>query len=183
MNLLVKHLPEQLRTPRLILREPRTTDAPILFEAYLQDPEVSRYMVWRPHSAPSEAEAFVALCIEDWEACNRRPYVIVTHQHSQVPIGMLEARVLSHHVDIGYVLARQFWGQGLMPEAVQALTEKALASSHFFRVQATCDVENIPSAHTLEKSGFKREGTLERYTIHPNVGAEPRACHLYARCR
>jgi [ribosomal protein S5]-alanine N-acetyltransferase len=53
----------------------------------------------------------------------------------------------------------------------------------FDQDQATCDVENLASQRALEKSGFNREGRLERYNIHPNVAAEPRACFMYAKCR
>jgi len=183
MNFLVKHLPEQLRTSRLVFREPREADARILFEAYTQESEVTRYMVWRPHHALFETEAFITECIHDWKAFNSRPYILALPENVELAIGVLEARVLSHIVDIGYVLARQYWGQGLMPEAVRALSETVLASPHFFRVQATCDIENRASARTLEKSGFVLEGRLERYTVHPNISAEPRPNYLYARCR
>jgi ribosomal-protein-alanine N-acetyltransferase len=98
-------------------------------------------------------------------------------------IGMLEARVGAHITDIGYVLARAHWGKGLMTEAVRALTDAALGSPEICRVQASCDVDNRASARVLEKSGFSCEGRLERYTIHPNIAAEPRPCFLYARCR
>lgn len=43
--------------------------------------------------------------------------------------------------------------------------------------------ENHSSQRTLEKAGFAREGRMERYMIHPNISAEPRACFMYSRCR
>jgi len=70
-----------------------------------------------------------------------------------------------------------------MPEAVSRLTTIALADPSCFRVQATCDTENIASARTLEKAGFTREALLERYIVHPNISAAPRACFMYANCR
>ncbi|MGH8593729.1 MAG: GNAT family N-acetyltransferase [Gammaproteobacteria bacterium] len=176
-------LPDRLQTERLVLREPREADARMLFDAYTQDIEVARYMVWRPHTALAETEAFIAQCIQDWAAGHRQPYVVALREDVHHAVGMLEARTPSHVVDIGYVLARSLWGRGLMPEAIRALTEAALAVPGFFRIQATCDVENRTSARTLEKSGFVREARLERYTLHPNVSPEPRACFMYARCR
>ena len=100
-----------------------------------------------------------------------------------VPIAMLEARISNHCVDIGYVLAQRFWGQGLMSEAVRRFAAIALATSPIFRVQGACDAENVGSARVLEKSEFSREGTLQRFAVHPNASKEPRACHMYARCR
>ena len=139
-------------------------------------------MIWRPHVSESVTQEFITSCVGEWKTGSRLPYVI-TEPHSNVAIGMLEARMQGTTVDIGYVLARSQWGKGFMPEAIQALTGVALRSSSVFRVQATCDTENIPSQRALEKSGFSREGRLERYTVHPNISPEPRACFMYARCR
>ena len=101
-----------------------------------------------------------------------------------VDLDRLEARLLGTTlVDIGYVLARAHWGQALMPEAVMALTDMLLGTPSIFRVQATCDIDNRPSARTLEKSGFVREAVLQRFTVHPNISSDPRACVMYARCR
>ena len=175
-------LPQTLNTSRLRLRCPVASDASVIFHSYTQDPEVCRFMICRPHAAESVTEEFIASCSEEWKTGTRLPYVI-TELHSNVAIGMLEARIQGTPVDIGYVLARSHWGIGFMPEAIQALTDVALQSSNVFRVQATCDTENTPSQRALEKSGFSREGRLERHTVHPNISSEPRACFMYARCR
>jgi len=176
-------LPEQLQTHRLSLRKPREADAALIFAAYTQDPEVARYMVWRPHQALRETEDFIAYCIEGWRSGRTRPYVITHLGNEQVPIGMLEARIASHTVDIGYVLQRASWGAAYMCEAMRAFSEAALAHPDCFRVQATCDTENKASARVLEKSGFTREGRLERHIVLPNLGPEPRASLMYARYR
>jgi len=123
-----------------------------------------------------------ARSIFDAYADGRRPYVI-SERCSDPAIGMIEARLLGTTVDIGYVLARSCWGKGLMPEAIDALAATALASPSIYRVQATCDTENIPSQRALQKSNFIREGRLERYAVHPNLSPEPRACFMYARVR
>lgn len=152
-----------------------------IFSAYTQDPRVSRYMVWKPHTSLAETEVFIASCIAAWEEGSRLPYVL-TEAGTPDAIGMLEARIQGLTVDLGYVLAPDHWGKGYMPEAAAALATIALASG-YFRVQAFCDVENRPSQRTLEKAGFVREGRLERYMVHPNLSDEPRACFMYGRVR
>lgn len=176
-------LPKFLETERLVLREPKAADAAALFDTYTQDLEVARYTVWRPHTSIVETEEFIAGCIRGWLSGVRLPYVIALRDVPDGAVGMLEARPLSHLVDIGYVLGRPYWGKGLMPESIKALVEAALRTPGIYRVQATCDVDNRASARALEKSGFSREGRLERYTVHPNVSSEPRPCFLYVRCR
>ena len=174
--------PEEINTARLRLRRPSAADARALFTAYTQDPLVCRYMIWAPHKSEAVTLEFVTSCVEAWEVGTRLAYVI-TERKANVAIGMIEARVLGTTVDIGYVLAQTHWGKGLMPEAIQALTAVALKNPGIFRVHAACDVENIPSQRALEKAGFKREGRLERYTVHPNISPEPRTCFMYAKCR
>jgi len=176
-------LPDSISTQRLTLRPPRQADAAPIFDAYTQDADVARFMVWRPHTVLKETEGFIEYCMQGWESGQRRPYILTEHGKDSVPIGMLEARMLPHGVDLGYVLQRASWGSGLMTEALIALTEIALAVPECFRVQATCDTDNHASARVLEKAGFTREGRLERHLVLPNIDAAPRASFMYARCR
>ncbi|WP_426174967.1 GNAT family N-acetyltransferase [Massilia sp. TWR1-2-2] len=176
-------LPERLCTPRLVLREPREADAVHIFDAYTQDPEVARYMVWRPHQVVGETADFISYCMQGWASGRSRPYVLARSENDGIAIGMLDARIFSNTIDIGYVLQRSCWGNGLMSEAVDAFSNAALAYPECFRVQATCDTENHASARTLQKCGFAMEGRLERHIVLPNLGREPRASLMYARCR
>jgi [ribosomal protein S5]-alanine N-acetyltransferase len=163
------------------LRAPRQSDAVHFFEAYTQDSKVARYMTWRPHTTLAATEAFIAHCMDGWASGRSRSYALALHDSEDIPIGMLDARLLPNAVDIGYVLARKYWGTELMPEAIREFTEVALALPDCYRVQATCDVENLASARTLEKCGFVREVQLERHAIIPSLSAEPRPSFMYAR--
>ena len=175
-------LPEQISTTRLRLRQPELVDSHSIFRAYAQDTEACHFMIWKPHTSEAITREFMESCHKAWEAGDRLPYVI-TENTSNDAIGMIEARMLGTAVDIGYVLARRHWGKGFMPEAIAALAGAALACAGIYRVHAACDTENVPSQRALEKSGFLREGRLERYTVHPNISPEPRACFMYAKCR
>ena len=56
------HFPElqQLHTPRLLLRKLTMADAPLYYSRIASPPEVSRYMLWNPHTRLSETEALIA---------------------------------------------------------------------------------------------------------------------------
>jgi len=176
-------LPERFQTARLVLREPRKADALHIFDAYAQDSEVARYLVWRPHRLVGETENFISYCMEGWASGRSRPYVLARSENEPIPIGMLEARLFSSTIDLGYVLQRACWGLGFMAEAIDTLSNAALALHECFRIQATCDTENQASARTLQKCGFSMEGRLERHAVLPNLGPEPRPSLMYARCR
>jgi [ribosomal protein S5]-alanine N-acetyltransferase len=175
-------LPQSLHSDRLRLRAPLIADAAHIFATYGQDASVARYMIWRPHTDVRQTEEFIADCLQSWEGDGRCPYIL-TLLNQREPIGMLDARFHGHIVDVGYVLARSHWGKGLMPEAIGVLVRQLFALPVIYRVQATCDVENVASRRTLEKSGFICEAILRSFTVHPNMSEVPRDCFMYARCR
>lgn len=172
--------PSVIETPRLLLRRPVPADALGIFEAYAQDAEVARYMTWVPHQSVETTMRFVAFCLDNWQREAAFPWVMVMRDTEEL-IGMVEARIRMPAVDIGYVLARRYWGRGLMTEAVQAVVKWALAQPGVCRVWATCDVENTRSSRVLERVGMQREGILRCWIIHPNIDNKPRDCCCYAK--
>jgi RimJ/RimL family protein N-acetyltransferase len=67
-----------------------------------------------------------------------------------------------------------------MTEAVKGLIAWALKQQHIYRIWAVCDVDNVASARVMEKAGMVREGTLRRWSVHPNISREPRDSYCYA---
>jgi RimJ/RimL family protein N-acetyltransferase len=172
-------MPEQFETERLILRKPRPKDAGAIFEGWAQDPEVTRYLTWRPHQRIEETEAFVQSCLLAWEHTTRFPYMITLKQNDEV-IGMIDPRIEGSKVGIGYGAARAHWGKGYVPEATRAIIEWAFQQASIYRVDATTDVENVASRRLLEKVGMQCEGVLRKYIVHPNVSDIPRNSYMYA---
>jgi ribosomal-protein-alanine N-acetyltransferase len=82
-------------------------------------------------------------------------------------IGVVSADSLesgtSHTAEIGYWLARPFWGQGIMTDAVKAYVEYAFDELQLLRLTAHVLESNIGSARVLEKNGFKLEGNLRKH--------------------
>jgi RimJ/RimL family protein N-acetyltransferase len=172
-------VPDVFETARLRLRPPKPDDAQSIFDSYAQDLPVTRYLVWPPHRSVETTQKFISDCIERHAAGTAFPYVL-TKTADDRPLGMLELKPHPHGANIGYVLAREHWGQGLMPEAARAVVSYALTQPAIYRVQAFCDVENTASARTLEKIGMTRDGMLRRFLVHPAMSSEPRDCYLYA---
>jgi RimJ/RimL family protein N-acetyltransferase len=108
---------------------------------------------------------------------------VLTEASDDRPIGMIELRRFGHRAELGYVLARDRWGAGLMTEAAGAVVDWAPAEPGTFRVGAVTDVANHGSARVLEKIGMQREGLLRRWLVHPGLGPEPRDCWSFARVR
>ena len=175
----IMHMPEQIETERLLLRKPHMEDALILFTAYMQDPEVTRYTTWHPHQHLGEAEDFIRRSISAWENENRFPFVITLKQKDD-PFGMIDVRVRDTTVGLGYVIARSHQHKGYATEATRAIIHWALQQPTIYRVNASTDFENVASQRVLEKSGMVREGLLRKYIVHPNLSNVPRDSYIYA---
>lgn len=174
--------PEIIRTDRLVLRKPRLTDAEAIFEGYARDPEAVRYLTFTPYAEVEPLREFIRGRLEAWEGGQDLSWVL-TFPEADRCVGMIGLRLHGCRADIGYVLARAYWGRGLMPEAARAVVDWALARPEIFRVWAVCDVDNPASRRVMEKIGMTCEGILHRWSIHPNISSEPRDCWCYAITR
>jgi len=171
--------PEYFETERLILRKPCMEDAPAIFTSYAQDTEVTRYMTWSPHKNIEETYGHMQITLKLWEDGSAYSFAIVLKESNSL-IGMIAMHPDGFKVEIGYVLARAYWGKGIVTEAARAVTNWLLEQPDIYRVFATCDVENLASARVMEKVGMMREGILRRNTIRSNVSDEPRDTFIYS---
>jgi RimJ/RimL family protein N-acetyltransferase len=172
--------PNIFQTARLILRPIASADARRIFDGYAQDPDVTRFLTWRPHTRIEQTEAYVARCIE---ADSSRTYVLTKRSNGKL-IGAFDLRNSGRfRVGCGYVLAQSSWGQGLMTEALTEVVCWALSQPDIWRIGDVCDVENHASARVMEKAGLTCEGVARRWIMHPNVSDEPRDCFSYAKVK
>jgi RimJ/RimL family protein N-acetyltransferase len=171
--------PQTLKTERLKLRKVKLSDAEAIFRQYAQDPEVTRYVSWRAHHSLDETREYVRMCLLAWDVGKAYHWAIERLEDKQV-IGMVIARIVGEKWELGFVLARAYWGKGYMTEAVRGLVAWALKQKEIYRVWAVCDTDNVASARVMEKAGMQREGTLRRWSVHPNLSLEPRDSYCYA---
>lgn len=174
--------PPTFVTERLVLRPPVLTDAAAIFRNYAQDPQVTRFLLWRPHTDVTETEAFLRFCLNEWEKGTEFNWVM-TLRGADEAIGMIGVRPEDFKAELGYVLARAYWGKGLVTEAARAVGEWVRSVPGLYRFWATCDVEHRASARVMEKIGMEREGVLRRHMIRPNLSPEPRDTLMYAWAR
>jgi [ribosomal protein S5]-alanine N-acetyltransferase len=174
--------PEQLLTPRLVLRKPVREDATGMAAGWAHDPEVTRYLTRRTDGSPREVEEFLDKTLADWEGGRAYAWSVLLRESGTL-IGMIEARVDAYMVSISYVLGRAHWNRGFATEAVREVCAWADAQPDVFRIWAVCAVDNPASARVLEKAGMTCEGILRRWAVFPNIDGTPRDCYSYARIK
>ncbi len=67
--------------------------------------------------------------------------------------------------ELGYYIAEEYWGKGIMTEAVKQICEYVFANSDIIRIYAEPFAYNIASCRALEKAGFQYEGTLRSNAV------------------
>ncbi len=67
--------------------------------------------------------------------------------------------------ELGYYIAEEYWGKGIMTEAVKQICEDVFANSDIIRIYAEPFAYNVASCRVLEKVGFQYEGTLRSNAV------------------
>ena len=67
--------------------------------------------------------------------------------------------------ELGYYIAEEYWGRGIMTEAVRQICEYVFDKSDIIRIYAEPFEYNIASCRVLEKVGFQYEGTLRNNAV------------------
>lgn len=169
-----------LRTPRLLLRPWRESDLDDFFE-YARVDGVGQMAGWTPHRDVEESRRILAHFIEGKN--------VFALEHQGKVIGSLgieeydEARYpelaeLSGR-EIGYVLSKDYWGRGLMPEAVRAAIDWLFGAQGLDFLLVGHFEWNDRSRRVIEKSGFTYVKTVPYETRYGTVEAS-REYVLYA---
>lgn len=67
--------------------------------------------------------------------------------------------------ELGYYVAEEYWGKGIMTEAVKQICEYVFEKSDIIRIYAEPFAYNAASCRVLEKAGFQYEGTLRSNAV------------------
>ena len=147
-----------LETPRLILRPWRESDLKDFF-AYASVEGVGERAGWRHHESIEVSRAI----LEDF--MSHKNVFALEHRESGKAIGSLglhtswaNGEEAYRHLkvkEIGYVLSRDYWGCGLMPEAVNEVIRYLFEEIGLDVIFCSYYVWNKQSARVQEKCGFR----------------------------
>jgi len=129
---------------------------------YANNPNIARFLTdGFPHPYSEEdARNFIRLALEEEIPCL---FAIIVDDHPVGSIGiMLQKDIYCKNAEIGYFLAEEYWGRGIMPEAIRLITEYAFKTFDITRVYARPFGLNPRSQRVLEKAGFRLEARLEK---------------------
>ena len=168
-----------VRTERLLLRPGWIEDAPALASA-IGDEAVVRNLARAPWPyRPVDAEAFLAR-----EAEPALPDFLMFARTHAAPrlvggIGLCRGEDAGNDVELGYWIARRFWGLGFATEAGRAVVALAHQTLRLKRLASAHFRDNPGSGRVLRKLGFRPTGaTVLR---HSKARGSDVATQLFAR--
>lgn len=154
-----------LHTPRLLLRRIVPDDAEAIFRLR-SDEQVTRYNIGKPYERLEQACELISGIQAAYDDKTELRWGITLKSGDGQLIGMCGYNYW-HRIDqrasVGYDLARDFWRQGIMAEALRAAIAFGFARMDLHRVDAETDSRNVASIRLLEKLGFRREGARRDY--------------------
>ena len=150
-----------LETERLILRPVKEDDVTAIFDCWMQDEDVSRYMCWKASSDINEAKEFVSFELGNLENDEWNRFIIDLKESGEV-IGtcLIFYNDEEDNWDISYNLGKEYWGNGYTSEAMKKVMDYAIDVLGIKECIAVHAVENPASGRVIEKLGFQYEAEV-----------------------
>lgn len=151
----------QIETPQLVLRRFTTSDHAALMRVF-GDPEVMRF--GDGAQSPKWVSKWLEACLVGYEQRGYGPWAVVKKSSGEVIgyCGLFHFPNINGRpeIEIGYRLARGWWGRGYATEAVLAVRDYAFNALGLSRLVALIDPANVASVRVAEKAGMRHESQV-----------------------
>lgn len=154
-------LPTTMTAPRLRLRTPVPADVQRI-ASFIGEWDVARMLARVPFPyAESDARTWVSNVVpgEHW---------VLVHANGVIGVIGLEAKG-PDGIELGYWLAKPFWGRGLMTEAARAVLAAAQAAPACPPILCSHFDDNVASQKVIAKLGFTPTGRTTRWSVSRNA--------------
>ncbi len=147
----------KLQTNRLILRPWQESDAEALYK-YARNPNIGPIAGWQPHVSVENSREIIKSVLSAPET-----YAVVLKETGEAvgSVGIMtarsevnSARMEDDECEIGYWIGEPYWGQGLIPEAVDELLRHAFEDLRQTAVWCGYFDGNEKSRRVQDKCGF-----------------------------
>ena len=149
---------------RIILRNPNDADAHGAYAAWMNDPDVTRFLESRFAShTPHSLRAFIASMRDDPDSL----FLAIERGDDGRHIGNIKIGPIDrHHMSaaMGVIVGdKQSSGRGFATEAIRVAAQHAFQYMGVEKLWAGCYAPNVASIRAFERAGFVREGHLHRH--------------------
>lgn len=108
-----------------------------------------------------DTEGYIKMCLRNY-AENRGVTSIILFKGEMVGVAGYSINLINHSAEIGYWLAEEFQGNGIMTNVAKALTDHAFNESRLNKVEIRAAAGNVKSRSIPERLGFLNEGCIRQ---------------------
>ena len=156
-----------METEWILLRPWQDSDAETLFK-YASDPDVGPRAGWPPHKSVEDSLEIIRTVF------NAEGMWAVIWKESGEAIGCVgylpasasNLKIAEDHAEVGYWIARPYWGKGICTEALLMVIDYCFNEKGFTTLWGDYFPSNPASGRVMEKCGFVDTG---EETICPNL--------------
>ncbi|TYQ15270.1 UNVERIFIED_CONTAM: ribosomal-protein-alanine N-acetyltransferase [Acetivibrio alkalicellulosi] len=156
-----------LETDRLMLRPLKLDDAEHIYKNWSSDTEAVKYMQWDLHLSINDAKEWLVNEEQAIDSDNSYNWGFVLKKTGcLIGSGGYFYNVEFKMFEIGYIIMRQYWRQGITSEAVERIISYAKDTLGLKTLYAKHANDNIASGRILEKQGFeyKSDGKYSKFS-------------------
>lgn len=167
MFALFSHTPNRenvlLEGPRVLLRPLAVADAEDMY-AFASDPFVTRYLPWEPAPSADAVRPFLQDQVGRRKRGESLGFAIVDRATGAMvgSTDLMDLKAVRGQAELGYLIARPYWGQGWMTEAAALTADYGFREMNLGRLVAWADEENAASRRVMEKLGMRLAGAEVR---------------------
>lgn len=136
------------------------------FMEWATDDEVTKFMMWDSYTSRVDVEDFFKNVVErhSWFKGICLGKKVIGSMTLDKGKGVEACKA-----ELGYVMARKYWGNGFATQAVGLAIRKGFEDLEVERIEAFVDPDNVGSQRVLEKNGFVKEGLLRNWVVQKGV--------------
>lgn len=152
-----------LETPRLRLRQATEADAEAIFSLF-SDPQMTQFHDLDTFTHLDQARAVIERRKMGFESNRGIRWAIALKPSNSLigSCGFTWDRA-TNQAEVGYELAREFWRQGIMVEALSIIFSYGFEVENLRHIIAEVMVDNLASTQLLKKLGFQSQCMLREH--------------------
>ena len=148
---------QMIQTERLILRRFVESDAEAMFQNWASSAENLTYVTWDPHPNVDVTRNSIRNWVASYDNPNYYKWAICLKDNPEQVIGDISIVSMDEDdssCEIGYILGKNYWGQGMMTEALKAVLDFCFTQAGFQKVRARYASLNPASGRVMGKAGM-----------------------------
>ncbi|UCE00256.1 MAG: GNAT family N-acetyltransferase [Chloroflexota bacterium] len=151
----------RIETARLILREITHADTHAIFRNF-SEPEIAKWFFEEPLTDIDQAKQFIDQFNSEFKQGEGITWAIEMKKNNAcVGTCSIAGVSIGGEGEIGFDLAKEYWGKGIMSESLTAILDYGFSVLNLSKIDAHTYSTNIKAKHLLEKLGFQLEKVSE----------------------